>query len=244
MTQDRRTQSVRLLLADDHAILRKSLRMLLEQSPNLTVVADCKDGREAVMEAARLRPEIVLMDIGMPGLNGIEAIKRIKQDTPTTRIIVVSGYGDRDRLRQAVAAGASGFVVKRSDLDELLLAIKTVRGGNTYFSTDLVESIDIGEVIYEAKHASRTSGGTTLSPREREVLQLVAEGHTAKSIAKELVITEKTVETHKANIMQKVGAKNRSDLIRYALRIGLVELHPDVPDSEDDDPQSAGGALA
>lgn len=217
-------ETVRVVLADDHAILRQSLRMLLGARPEIDIVGEANDGREAIALCERLKPDIVLMDVSMPEMNGIEATRQLKRSCPATRVIVLSAYGDQDQLREALRAGALGYVIKRSDIEELTMAIQMVRRGNTYFSADLASSVDISEVIYQARRPGARSDADSLTSREREVLQLIAEGNTGKDIAEKLYISPKTVEGHKTRIMTKVGAKNRADLIRFALRSGIVKL--------------------
>lgn len=217
-------ETTRIVLADDHAILRQSLRVLLGARPGIEIVGEAADGRDAIAVCEKLRPDVVLMDVAMPELNGIEATRRIRHSCPKTQVIIVSAFGDQDQLRDALRAGATGYVVKRSDIDELLLAIQMVRRGNTYFSADLAASVDIGEVMYQSHRPDFRSDADRLTPREREVLQLIAEGHTGRGIAERLFLSPKTVEGHKTRIMEKIGASNRSDLIRFALRAGMVTL--------------------
>ncbi len=215
---------VRTMLVDDHSILRQSLRILLDNRPEVTVVGECGNGREAVAMAEKLQPTVVLMDIAMPELNGIEATRQIKRVAPGTRVVILTAYGDPEQLRLALRAGASGYVIKRSDVDELITAINLVRHGNTYFSRDLAEQFDLADLIYEARRPEGTSALDKLTARETEVLQLIAEGCTGKAIAERLVISPKTVEGHKARIMNKLGARNRTDLIRLALKAEMIQL--------------------
>ncbi|MBI5949512.1 MAG: response regulator transcription factor [Chloroflexi bacterium] len=215
---------VRTILADDHRVVRQSLRILLDSRPEVTIVGECDDGRQAVALAEKLRPDIVVMDIAMPELNGIEATRQIKRVSPSTRVIMLSAFGDPEQVRLSLRAGASGYLIKRSDIEELVMAITLVSRGNTYFSSDLAEQIDLSELIYEAKRPDQRSALDRLTARELEVLQLLAEGHTGRSIAERLVISPKTVEGHKARLMAKVGAKNRTDLLRFALKAELVQL--------------------
>lgn len=226
MPRDLRTgaEAVRVVLVDDHAILRQSLKMLLGARPEIEIVGEANDGREAIALCERLKPDVVLMDLSMPELNGIEATRQLKRSCPATRVIVLSAYGDQDQLREALRAGATGYVIKRSDIEELTMAIQMVRRGNTYFSADLASSVDISEVIYQSRRPEARSDADSLTSREREVLQLIAEGNTGKDIAGKLYISPKTVEGHKTRIMSKVGARNRADLIRFALRSGIVQL--------------------
>lgn len=220
----RASRRIRILLVDDHAVIRQALRMLLEAQPELEVVGDVENGREAVQISERLRPDVVLMDVVMPGLNGLEATRQIRKVSPSTRVVMLSGFVDEDQLLEAIRAGASGYLMKRSDVSELVLAIQTVHRGNSYFSSALSEGFDLTEVLYQAKRVEPKNANDPLTPREREVLQLIAEGYTNQGIARELYISVKTVEAHKAHIMAKLHARNRADLIRYAIRKGIVRL--------------------
>ncbi len=234
----RTSRAIRILLVDDHAVIRQALRMLLESQPELEVVADVENGREAVQAVERLAPDVVLMDVVMPGLNGLEATRQIRRSAPATRVVMLSGFVDEDQLLDSIRAGASGYIIKRSDVSELVLAIQTVHRGNSYFSSALSEGFDLAEVLYQAKRSDQRSGVETLTSREREVLQLIAEGYTNQGVANELYISVKTVEAHKAHIMAKLHARNRTDLIRYAIRKGIVRL-----ESADEAQRLLGGPL-
>ncbi len=223
-TAGRGAHPIRILLVDDHAVIRQALRMLLESQPELEVVGDAENGREAVQAVEKLAPDVVLMDVVMPGLNGLEATRQIRRIAPATRVVMLTGFVDEDQLLDALRSGASGYIIKKSDVSELVLAIQTVHRGNSYFSSALSEGFDLAEVLYQAKRSDQRSGVETLTPREREVLQLIAEGYTNQGIANELYISVKTVEAHKAHIMAKLHARNRTDLIRYAIRKGIVHL--------------------
>lgn len=220
---------IRVVLADDHQIVRQSLRILLDSRPDVTVVGECNNGREAVEMAEKLHPAIVLMDIAMPELNGIEAARQIRRQSPATRVIMLSAYGDPEQVKLALRAGALGYIIKRSDIEELVMAIKLVSRGNTYLSSDLAEQLDLSDLIYEAKRPDQTSPLDRLTTRELEVLQLLAEGNTGRAIAEKLVISPKTVEGHKTRLMAKLGARNRTDLLRFALKAELVQLDEDSP---------------
>jgi two-component system response regulator NreC len=215
---------VKVLLVDDHVVMRQALRMLLEAQPELDVVADVENGRQAVQFVEKLQPDVVLMDVVMPGLNGLEATRQIRRIAPATRVVMLSGFVDEDQLLDALRAGASGYLIKKSDISELVLAIQTVHRGNSYFSSALSEGFDLAEVLYQSKRPDQRTGADSLTPREREVLQLIAEGHTNQGIANELYISVKTVEAHKSHIMSKLHARNRTDLIRYAIRKGIVRM--------------------
>lgn len=217
------TAPIRVLIVDDHAVLRQALRFLLESQPGVEVVGDAKNGREAIEMAERLQPDVVLMDAVMPGLNGIEATRQIRRRLPRTKVLVLTGYMEDEQIAGALKAGASGYIVKKSDLDELLLGIRAVHRGNPYFSSSIGDG-DVADYLWQMRSNEGKVGYDLLTSREREVLQLIAEGYSNQKIADELVISVKTVEAHRAHIMTKLHARNRTDLIRYALRKGLVGL--------------------
>lgn len=219
---------VRVLLVDDHAIIRQGLRSLLAHRSDIEVVGEASDGREAVRLARRVRPDVVLMDVVMPGLNGIEAAARIHQEVPSTRVLMLSGYSDTAQVLGAVRAGASGYVRKAAQVDEVVLAIQAVAHGNTYFSTELLGGVDTLDLI---QTAHQPGGGALdcLSQREREVLQLIGEGYTNREIADVLNVTVKTVEAHITRIIQKLGIRRRGDLIRFAVRAGIAPLESIEP---------------
>lgn len=214
---------IRVLIAEDHAVVRQSLRYLLEAQSGLEVVGEASNGREAVDLAEKLLPDVVLMDTIMPGLNGIEATRQIRHRLPKTKVLMLTGYMEDEHVAGALKAGASGYVIKKSELDELLLGIQAVHRGNPYFSSSIGDG-DLTDYLWQLKSNSGRVGYDLLTAREREVLQLIAEGASNQRIAQELYISVKTVEAHRAHIMTKLHAKNRTDLIRYALRKGLVGL--------------------
>jgi DNA-binding NarL/FixJ family response regulator len=222
---------IRVLVADDHAVLRQSLRYMLASQAGIEVVGEASNGREAVELAEKLQPDVVLMDTIMPGLNGIEATRQIRRRVPRTRVLMLTGYLEDEHVAGALKAGASGYVVKKSELDELLLGIQAVNRGNPYFSSSIGGG-DLTDYLWQLKNNAGRSGYDLLTAREREVLQLIAEGSSNQNIAQELFISVKTVEAHRAHIMTKLHAKNRTDLIRYALRKGLVGLDS-VPIEDD-----------
>jgi two-component system response regulator NreC len=214
---------IRVLIVDDHAVLRQSLRHLLESSPGVEVVGDAGNGREAVEMAEKLKPDVVLMDSVMPGLNGIEATRQIRKRLPKVRVLMLTGYMEDEQVSNALKAGASGYVVKKSEIDELLLGIQAVHRGNPYFSSSIGEG-DLTDYLWQLRSNDGRAGYDLLTSREREVLQLIAEGYSNQKIGQELFISVKTVEAHRAHIMSKLHARNRTDLIRYALRKGIVGL--------------------
>ena len=232
-------QRIRVLLVDDHTLLRQALRVMLEGQDGLEIVGEATNGRDAVEATDRLRPDVVLMDMVMPGLNGIEATRQIVKRVPGCRVLILTAYLEDERLLQSLRAGASGYVVKNSELDELVLAVQSVHRGNTYFSSAVSDEIAVNEVLLQSKQPEARTGYDLLTAREREVLQLIAEGLSNQRIADELFISVKTVEAHKAHIMSKLHAQNRTDLIRYALRRGLVDL--ESPDLEQDETARRAG---
>ncbi|HNM78028.1 MAG TPA: response regulator transcription factor, partial [Tepidiformaceae bacterium] len=167
-TQNGRSQSaIRILLVDDHAVIRQALRMLLENQAELEVVGDVENGREAVQAVEKLQPDVVLMDVVMPGLNGLEATRQIRRSCPATRVVMLSGFVDEDQLLDSIRSGASGYIIKKSDVSELVLAIQTVHRGNSYFSSALSDGFDLAEVLYQAKRSDQRNGVEALTSRER-----------------------------------------------------------------------------
>lgn len=218
---------IRVLIVDDHAVLRQALRLLLEVHPDIEVVGDAANGREAMEAAEKLFPDVILMDMVMPGLNGLEATHQIRRRLPKTKVLILTGYMEDEQIVAALRAGASGYVVKKSDATELVLGIQAVHRGNTYFSASISDAGTASEYLLQARSEEGRAGYDLLTSREREVLQLIAEGYSNQRIAQELFISVKTVEAHKAHIMSKLHAQTRTDLIRYALQRGLVGV--DVP---------------
>lgn len=220
------THGIRLVIVDDHTILRQTLRLLLETRPQVSIVGEAGDGREAIELAEQLRPDVVLMDAAMPGLNGIDAAAIIRRHLRRTKVLMLSGYGYEDQVGAALRAGASGYVLKSSSADELVFAIQAVHQSNTYLSESLAECAELQTYLSAA--GARGDREPSISAREREVLQLVAEGHTNQSIADRLVISIKTVEAHKEHISQKLGVRGTAGLIRYAIRKRLIVVESDA----------------
>ncbi len=210
---------IRILLADDHAVLRAGLRALLAAQADLEVVGEASDGREAIRLTQSLRPDVVVMDIGMPGVSGIDATALIKHDLPAAKVLILSMHDDRGYLRQVLRAGASGYVLKRAAATELLAAIRAAARGEVFLDPALAKAL-VDEVV-EPKTAG--SEIPALSDREREVLRLIAHGHTNQQVADRLCIGVKSVETYKARLMEKLGLKGRAELVRYALQHGLLK---------------------
>jgi DNA-binding NarL/FixJ family response regulator len=214
---------VRVLLADDHVLLRQSLRLLLEMHKEIEVVGEVDNGRDAIDAAAQLQPDVVLMDMRMPSLNGVEATRQIRKRAPSSRVLILTGASESEDVLDALRAGASGYVVKQSDINELLVAIQAVHRGNPYFSGAIAAGRTPAELLLAARSAPEAEPDP-LTAREREILQLVAEGNANQAIAEQLFLSVKTVEAHKAHIMAKLRLQNRTDLIRYALRKGIISL--------------------
>jgi len=211
--------AIRVLLADDHTLVRVGFRTLLESLPDVTVVAEAKDGREALRLIDEHRPDVTLMDIAMPGLNGLEATARATEAFPHCRVIVLSMHLNEEYVLQALRAGASGYLLKDSGLAELEIAVRAVARGETYLSPPVSK-----QVI--ADYVQRVGGEAgpfeRLTPRQREVLQLIAEGHTTQGIAHQLGISVKTIETHRAQLMERLDIHDIAGLVRYAIRVGLA----------------------
>jgi DNA-binding NarL/FixJ family response regulator len=206
------------MLADDHAVVRDGLRALLEGGNDLQVVAVAGNGREAVAEALRLRPDIVIMDIAMPELDGVEATRRIVERSPETRVLILSMYLSAEHIYRALQAGAQGYVLKESAGEEVVDAIRALRAGKRYLSHRITETV-IDDYLREGTNVSPLD---SLSLRERDVLQLVVEGRTNAAIAQALSLSPKTVETYRARIMKKLKVKDTVELVKFSMRHGLI----------------------
>ena len=210
-----------IVLADDHTILREGLRALLAADSNFEIVGEARDGREAVRCVEKLGPDLILMDLSMPRMSGMDAIREIKRRFPDTKIIALTVHKTEEYLLTTLQAGADGFVLKDATHDELILAIKNVMSGKSYLSPGVSEKVIEGYL--KGKEGSRALGSwESLSQREREVLKLIAEGYKNKEIAAELCISLKTVEKHRANLMKKLDLHNAAALTVYAVEKGLV----------------------
>jgi DNA-binding NarL/FixJ family response regulator len=216
---------LRLLLADDHALVRAGLRALLSELPGVQVVAEAGDGREALRLVREQKPDIALIDISMPGLNGLDVAARIAHDRPGTRVIIVSMHGDDESVRRALKAGAAGYMLKNADRGELEMALRAVARGDTWLSPALTKRV-VAALNQDAKPAEGDGPFEALTPRQREVLQLVAEGHSNKEIARRLNVAPKTVETHRTELMDRLGIHGVAGLVRYAIQVGLVRPGP------------------
>jgi DNA-binding NarL/FixJ family response regulator len=215
-----------VLLAEDHTIVRKGLRALLDDETDIEVVGEAQDGREAVKMVKQLRPHVVLMDISMPGLNGLEATRQIKAQAPEVRVLVLTRHANREYIYQILRAGASGYVVKQAVPAELVLAIQAVYRGDTFLSPSISGKVVEDYVRQAEAIVSVEDSYDRLTPREREVLQLIAEGHTSPEIAELLHISVKTVGHHRTNLMDKLDLHSTAELTQYAIRKGVIYLEP------------------
>jgi DNA-binding NarL/FixJ family response regulator len=210
---------MRILIADDHGIVRSGLRLLLDRQPDMEVVAEAGDGAEAVEVAVRERPDLCILDVGMPRLTGLQATREIKAQAPSTTVLMLSMHSDERYLFEALKAGASGYVLK-SEADQDLVSAARAVGRGEAFLTNAAERSLIREWMADDESAGPRE---PLTPREQEVVKLIAEAHTNAQIAEVLHVSEKTVESHRANVLRKLGMRDRVELVRYAIRRGLVE---------------------
>jgi DNA-binding NarL/FixJ family response regulator len=209
---------MRILIADDHGIVRAGIKLLLERQPGMDVVAEAEDGVQAVAMALRTRPDLCILDVGMPRLTGLQAAREIRAQMPEARVLMLSMHDDERYLFEALKAGASGYVLKREADQDLVGAVHAVQRGEA-FLTNAAERSIIREWMVDG-----SSGPTVpLTPREEEVVKLIAEAHTNAQIAEILHLSEKTIESHRANVLRKLGMRDRVELVRYAIRRGLIE---------------------
>ncbi|WP_165252835.1 response regulator [Paludisphaera soli] len=215
--------TIRVILADDHTLLRAGLRALLEDLPGVEIVAEAADGREALALVEAHRPDVVLMDIAMPHLSGLDVSARLRQERPEVKVLILSMHKDEAYVRRAVLSGASGYLLKDSDTEELGLALRAVARGETYLSPAVSKHL-VADYRRQAGEQPGPAGG--LTPRQREVLRLIAEGETTKAIARRLGISIKTVESHRTLLMERLGIHDVPGLVRYAIRAGLITTEP------------------
>jgi two-component system, NarL family, response regulator NreC len=213
---------IRILLADDHTIIRSGLRLLLEQQPDFKVVAEAADGREAVELVSRHHPEIAVLDIGMPQLNGIEATQQIVSREPRTQVVILSMHSDEGYVLRALKVGARGYILKNSADADLIRAVRTVSEGKSFFSP-VISKMLLEDYIRQIRDKQVEDSYDLLTPREREILQLLAEGRTNKEVANILKLSLYTVETHRSNILEKLDLHGVPELILYAVRKGIIQ---------------------
>jgi DNA-binding NarL/FixJ family response regulator len=214
---------IRVVLADDHHLVRQGIRALLEKAGDVAVLGEAADGAEAVALVERLRPAVLVIDIAMPHLNGLEAVARLRAGTTKTRALILSMYTDDALVRQALRNGARGYLLKRAVAAELLLAVRAVARGDTYLSPEVAGPL-LTPLVAGQPGAEAATPLDRLTSREREVLQLVAEGHTNREIAAHLALSEKTVEKHRGHLMAKLAAHDTAALVRLAIKHGLISL--------------------
>ena len=211
---------MRVLIADDHTMVRESLVSVLQADGDVQVVAQAADGIEAVEKAMQTRPDVVIVDLSMPRLSGIEVVRRLREALPATRVLVLTMHQEDEYVLQAVRAGASGYLVKDSAASELLAAVRSLHAGRGYFGPQAARTL-----AEQLQHPERTLDDPygRLTPREREVFHLIAEGMTTKEIARRLDISTKTAENHRGHVLEKLDVRNTAELVRYALRKGLLD---------------------
>lgn len=214
-------EQIRVLIAEDHAVVREGLKMLVNAQADMEVVGEASSGQEALEKTFDLNPDVVLMDVTMPKLNGAQAARRLKAERPDVRVLALSVHEDKAYLRELLAAGALGYVLKRSAAEELINAIRVVASRGVYLDPALADKVVGGFILGPAPERSPLEN--TLSQREGEVLRLIARGFSNKEIASRLVISIKTVETYKTRAMSKTGLQNRADIVRYAVEHGWLQ---------------------
>jgi len=216
--------AIRVFLADDHTIVREGLRLILESQGNITVVGEASNGRKAVHEVKKICPDIVIMDIAMPELNGIDATAQIAQSCPATQVIILSVYDTTEYIFEALKAGAKGYILKESAGEEVVRAIHRVHSGHNYLSQEISEAVVNEYVKHRGGFTLEKSPLESLSKREREILQLVVEGKSSTEISNVLFLSPKTVDTYKSRLMKKLNVKDFPSLIRFAIKHGITSL--------------------
>ncbi len=214
--------TIHILLADDHTILRAGLRMMLNAQPDFEVVGEAQDGRQAIQEAQKLQPDVILMDITMPDMNGIEATRQIKKLLPETKVLILTMHEHDEYVFQALRAGASGYMLKEAADTDLISALRVIQNGQFYLSPT-AQSVMVGDYLQRVRTGEEKDSYSSLTEREREILKLVAEGYTNNQIAERLIISPKTVDTHRTHVMDKLNLHSRAELVKYAMRRGLLE---------------------
>lgn len=215
--------NITVLLADDHTVVRQGLRMVLEVEKDMRVIAEARNGREAVELVKKHRPDVVVMDIAMPLLNGFEAARQMLKIFPATKILVLSAHDDEEYIDRMVEIGVAGYLIKQSSAEVLAKAIREVKGGNVFFSADIAKRLEYKNSKSLSRGGVLKKKNSVLSSREAEVLQLIAEGKANKEIAAELEISIKTVEKHRQKIMEKLNIHDTAGLTRYAIATGIIE---------------------
>ncbi len=214
---------IRVLLADDHTLFRQGVRHLLGSEPDLEVAGEVANAAEAADKASELRPDVVLMDVAMPGSSSFEAARQIKRNRPDTKVLFLTMYDDEDYLVEAMEVGASGYVLKDSPASQLLTAVRDVHRGGSYLSPRMLSQL-VDDFRSRVKSSTRAPRFTTLTPREKEVIKMLAEGQSVKEIACALNLSVKTVEAHKFNLMRKLDIHNKAQLVQYAIQKKIIRI--------------------
>lgn len=215
-------QKVSIVIAEDHTILRAGLKALLESNPRFEVVGEADNGRDAIQRVAELKPDLIIMDLSMPGLSGIDAIKDIRDRYPEVKALVLTVHSEEEYVLSSLEAGANGYVLKDATQNELITAAERVLNGKTYLSPDITEKVVSSYLQVNKNSQEPTTRWDSITQRERQILKLIAEGHTNKSMAEYLCISVKTVEKHRANLMKKLDLHNVSALTTYAMEKGII----------------------
>lgn len=217
------TSAIRVLLAEDHSVVRTGLRLIIGSKEDMTVIGEAEDGLQAIQKAQELRPDVIVMDMTMPGLGGLEATRQIKRDLPDTHIIFLTIHDNEEYFFQAVQAGADGYLTKSSPAWEVLTAIRTVHQGDCYLNPSVTKML-VGDYLERVKRGGKRDPIESLSDREREILHLIATGRSNREIAEVLNISEHTVHNHRARLMEKLGVHDRLELLKYAIRRGIISV--------------------
>ena len=215
--------ALRLLVADDHEVVRKGLCALLQEQPGWEIAAEASDGREAVEKAKKVKPDVTVLDIGMPGLNGLEAARQIMKDVTNTKILILTMHDSDSLIREVLNAGARGYVLKSDAGSDLVTAVDALRRNKTFFTPKVAQMVLDGYLKKDIKPEEAELPGSRLTPRQREIVQLLAEGKSSKEVAVALSLSVKTAETHRANIMRRLNCHSVSELVRYAIRNKIIE---------------------
>ncbi len=216
---------IKVLIADDHAIVREGVRMILNLHDDIEVTGEAADGIEAIAQVGKLTPDVVVMDIAMPGLGGLEATLEIRKRSPQTKVLVLTQYEDSEYIYRFLKAGATGYVLKKAVGSDLVSAIRAVAQGKNFLDPAITEKVIEG-FLGQTEHSENETSYEKLSDREKEVLKLIAEGYTLQRVADILCLSIKTVMTHRTNLMEKLDIHNRTELVKYAIRKGLVSTDP------------------
>ncbi|MCC7176632.1 MAG: response regulator transcription factor [Bryobacterales bacterium] len=214
---------IRILLADDHTLFRQGVRTLLSAEPDMEIVGEAADGNATAEKAAELRPDVVLMDIGMPGPSSFETTRQIKRNRPETRVLFLTMYDDEDYLVESMEVGANGYVLKDSPAPQLVAAVRDVCRGGSYLSPRMLSQL-VDDFRTRVRTTDRLPRFATLTPREKEVLKMLAEGNSVKEVACQLNLSVKTVEAHKFNLMRKLDIHNKAQLVQYAIQKKVIKL--------------------